>query len=54
LDTIDAKFPEAAYREAPSPCEYRYIQRKNRTYPIEPTTSVIEEIDQNKSELRGD
>jgi hypothetical protein len=39
-------FPDEAYREAPSLREYRYIQRDNRTYLIEPhERTIIEEID---------
>ena len=39
-------FPETVYREAPTLREYRYINRENRTYIIEPRErTVIEEID---------
>jgi hypothetical protein len=39
-------FPDEAYREAPSLREYRYIERDNRTYVIEPRErTIIEEID---------
>jgi Protein of unknown function (DUF1236) len=31
-------FPETVYRESPSLREYRYIERDNRTYVIEPRT----------------
>jgi hypothetical protein len=42
---IDA-FPDAAFREAPTLREYRYINRENRTYIIEPRERrVIEEIE---------
>ncbi len=40
------EFPETVYREAPSLREYRYIQRENRTYQVDPgERRVIEEID---------
>lgn len=43
--TIEA-FPEEVYRDAPEVREYRYIQRENRTYVIEPEERrIIEEID---------
>ena len=39
-------FPETVYRESPSLSEYRYIERDNRTYVIEPRErTIIEEID---------
>lgn len=39
-------FPETVYRESPSLREYRYIERDNRTYVIEPRErTIIEEID---------
>ncbi len=41
-------FPETVYREPPSLRDYRYIERENRTYVIEPrerTIIIIEEID---------
>jgi len=39
-------FPDEAYREAPSLREYRYIERDDRTYVIEPRErTIIEEID---------
>jgi hypothetical protein len=42
---IDA-FPDAVYRDAPTLREYRYINRENRTYIIEPhERRVIEEIE---------
>jgi len=42
---IDA-FPDTAFREAPTLREYRYINRENRTYIIEPRERrVIEEIE---------
>lgn len=40
------EFPDVVYREAPSLREYRYIQRENRTYLVDPRERmVIEEID---------
>jgi Protein of unknown function (DUF1236) len=42
---IDA-FPDTAFRDAPALREYRYINRENRTYIIEPRERrVIEEIE---------
>ena len=42
---IDA-FPDTVYRDAPTLREYRYINRENRTYIIEPRERrVIEEIE---------
>jgi Protein of unknown function (DUF1236) len=39
-------FPDEAYREAPSLREYRYIERDNRTYVIEPRErTIIEEVE---------
>jgi len=39
-------FPDTVYRDAPTLREYRYINRENRTYIIEPRERrVIEEID---------
>src|SRR5258705_3126589 len=39
-------FPETVYRASPSLREYRYIERDNRTYVIEPRErTIIEEID---------
>jgi Protein of unknown function (DUF1236) len=46
-DSVDIEeFPETVYREAPSLREYRYLQRDDRTYLIEPRERrVIEEIE---------
>jgi hypothetical protein len=46
-DSVEVEeFPETVYREAPSLREYRYIQRENRTYLVDPgERRVIEEID---------
>ena len=39
-------FPETVYRESPRLRDYRYIERDNRTYVIEPhERTIIEEID---------
>lgn len=39
-------FPETVYRESPSLRDYRYIERDNRTYVIEPRErTIIDEID---------
>ena len=39
-------FPETVYRESPGLRDYRYIERDNRTYVIEPREgTIIEEID---------
>jgi hypothetical protein len=39
-------FPDEVYRESPALREYRYIERDNRTYLIEPRErTIIEEID---------
>src|SRR5258706_1440382 len=39
-------FPETVYRESPRLRDYRYIERDNRTYVIEPRErTIIEEID---------
>jgi hypothetical protein len=39
-------FPETVYRESPRMRDYRYIERDNRTYVIEPRErTIIEEID---------
>ncbi len=39
-------FPEEVYRESPTLRDYRYIERDNRTYVIEPRErTIIEEID---------
>lgn len=40
------EFPEEIYRESPGLREYRYIQREDRTYVVEPgERRIIEEID---------
>jgi hypothetical protein len=40
------EFPEPVYRDAPALREYRYLQRENRTYLVDPgERMVIEEID---------
>lgn len=46
-DSVEVEeFPEAVYREAPSLRDYRYIERENRTYLVDPgERRVIEEID---------
>jgi hypothetical protein len=46
-DTVEIEaFPDAVYRDAPTLREYRYINRENRTYIIEPRERrVIEEIE---------
>jgi hypothetical protein len=39
-------FPEEVYRDSPTLREYRYIERDNRTYVVEPRErTIIEEID---------
>jgi hypothetical protein len=39
-------FPDEAYREAPALREYRYIERDNRTYLVEPhERTIIEEVE---------
>ena len=39
-------FPETVYRKSPGLRDYRYIERDNRTYVIEPgEQTIIEEID---------
>ena len=39
-------FPDEVYRETPGLREYRYIERDNRTYVVEPhERTIIEEID---------
>jgi len=39
-------FPETVYRESPSLRDYRYFERENRTYVIEPRErTIIEEIE---------
>jgi hypothetical protein len=41
-----AAFPDEVYRESPRLREYRYIERDDRTYIIEPgERRIIEEID---------
>jgi hypothetical protein len=46
-DSVEIRsFPDEVYRESPSLREYRYIERENRTYLIEPRErTIIEEID---------
>jgi hypothetical protein len=46
-DSVEIRsFPDEIYRESPSLREYRYIERDNRTYLIEPRErTIIEEID---------
>jgi hypothetical protein len=46
-ESIDIEaFPDEVHRDAPTLREYRYINRENRTYIIEPRERrVIEEID---------
>jgi hypothetical protein len=46
-DSVEVRsFPDAVYRESPSLREYRYIERDNRTYVVEPRErTIIEEID---------
>ena len=46
-DSVEIRsFPDEVYRESPSLREYRYIERDNRTYLIEPRErTIIEEID---------
>jgi hypothetical protein len=39
-------FPDEVYRESPALREYRYIERDNRTYVVEPRErTIIEEIE---------
>jgi hypothetical protein len=39
-------FPDEVYRESPTLREYRYIERDNRTYVVEPRErTIIEEIE---------
>ncbi|MEA2831734.1 MAG: hypothetical protein QOF22_2482 [Bradyrhizobium sp.] len=39
-------FPDEAYRESPALREYRYIERDNRTYVVEPRErTIIEEVE---------
>ena len=46
-DSVEIRsFPDEVYRESPRLREYRYIERENRTYLIEPgERRIIEEID---------
>ena len=46
-DSVEIRsFPEEVYRESPTLREYRYIERDNRTYVVEPRErTIIEEID---------
>jgi hypothetical protein len=46
-DSVEIRsFPDEVYRESPSLRDYRYIERDNRTYLIEPRErTIIEEID---------
>jgi hypothetical protein len=46
-DSVEVRsFPEEVYRESPTLREYRYIERDNRTYVVEPhERTIIEEID---------
>jgi hypothetical protein len=46
-DSVEIRsFPDKIYRESPSLREYRYIERDNRTYVVEPRErTIIEEID---------
>jgi hypothetical protein len=46
-DSVEIRsFPEEVYRESPTLREYRYIERDNRTYVVEPNErTIIEEID---------
>jgi Protein of unknown function (DUF1236) len=46
-DSVEIRsFPDEVYRESPSLREYRYIERDDRTYVIEPRErTIIEEID---------
>jgi hypothetical protein len=46
-DSVEIRsFPDEVYRESPRLREYRYIERENRTYIIEPgERRIIEEID---------
>jgi hypothetical protein len=39
-------FPDEVYRESPTLRDYRYIERDNRTYVVEPRErTIIEEIE---------
>ena len=46
-DSVEIRsFPDEVYRDSPSLREYRYIERDNRTYVVEPgERTIIEEID---------
>ena len=46
-DSVEIRsFPDEVYRESPSLREYRYIERDNRTYVVEPRErTIIEEIE---------
>jgi hypothetical protein len=46
-DSVEVRsFPEEVYRESPMLREYRYIERDNRTYVVEPhERTIVEEID---------
>ena len=46
-DSVEIRsFPDEVYRDSPSLREYRYIERDNRTYVIDPgQRTIIEEID---------
>jgi hypothetical protein len=46
-DSVEIRsFPEEVYRESPSLREYRYMERDNRTYVVEPRErTIIEEIE---------
>ena len=46
-DSVEMRsFPDEVYRDSPKLREYRYIERDNRTYVIEPRErTIIEEID---------
>ncbi|MGZ5873964.1 MAG: DUF1236 domain-containing protein [Bradyrhizobium sp.] len=46
-DSVEIRsFPDEVYRDSPALREYRYIERDNRTYVIEPRErTIIEEID---------
>ena len=46
-DSVEIRsFPDEVYRDSPTLREYRYIERDNRTYVVEPhERTIIEEID---------
>jgi Protein of unknown function (DUF1236) len=46
-DSVEVRsFPDEVYRESPTLREYRYIERDNRTYVVEPhERTIIEEIE---------